>query len=84
MKCHGCSTFIDPGDGCAEWKGYCRTCYPDSVEYREHMQLLHALVDRLDPVALQLLHSFLDEMHEDHNHYYLAEVSNKLNSKETL
>jgi hypothetical protein len=47
----------------------------------EHMQLLHALVDRLDVVALQLLHSFLDEMHEDHNHYYLSEVKSKIESQ---
>ena len=78
MKCHDCHKYIDPSDGRAEWNGYCPECYPKSVGYRERMQLLHTLMDRLDETTLKLLHLFLDEMEEDHRDCYQEEVLKEL------
>ena len=81
--CKSCKVKIGTGCGCCSWdfpedSGYCKRYYSQSDVYQDKMQILLALLDRIDDVAKRLLSNFIMESEEDHEDYYLEEIVKSL------
>ena len=78
-KCGICGCVIGTGCGCCAWDfpedyGYCARCYPKSQSYLDKMQVLKSMLDRMDSQSKELLHTFVQEYLESHEHLYLEEI----------